>query len=98
MIATDTTKNIAREIALAANELHTLAWKNGTEEENNIAQEIKAETVRLNGLYSENGLSQWRRAHIRTIVALSVKFIKASENNEMKKVARTIARNLISEK
>lgn len=98
MIATDIAKNIAREIDLAANELRALAWKNGTEEENNIAQEIKAETVRLNGLYSERGLSQWRRAHIRTIVALSVKFIKASENNEMKKVARTIGRNLICEK
>ena len=98
MIATDIAKNIAKEIALAANERHTLAWKNGTEEENNIAQEIKAESVRLNGLYSERGLSQWRRAHIRTLVALTIKFIKVSENDEMKKVARTIGRNLIREK
>lgn len=98
MIATDIAKNIAKEIALAANELHTLAWKNGTEEENNLAQEIKAEAVRLNGLYSERGLSQWRRAHIRALVALTIKFIKVSENSEMKKVARTIGRNLICEK
>lgn len=98
MIATDIAKNIAKEIALAANELRALAWENGTEEENNIAQEIKAEAVRLNGLYAERGLSQWRRAHIRTLVALTIKFIKVSENNEMKKVARTIGRNLICEK
>lgn len=98
MIATDIAKNIAKEIALAANELHTLAWKNGTEEERNIAKEIKAEAVRLNGLYADRGLAQWRRAHIRNIVALTVKFLKVSENDEMKKVARAIGRNLIGEK